>query len=65
MKKEIKLKSVNDKDYLSVEEVSQFLGVKPNAIRNYLYLNYFTTYKFKTLTLIKRKEVIEWRKIHQ
>ncbi len=60
MKEKI-LKTVNDKDFLSVEEASETLGVKPTAIRNYLYLGKFTTYKFKNLTLLDKKEVINWK----
>ena len=53
---------LNGKDYLTVEEASQELGVKENAIRNYLYAEKMTTYKFKSLTLVSRKEVDDWKK---
>jgi excisionase family DNA binding protein len=55
------LKQVNDGDYLTSEEAAKRLGIKSTAIRNYLYLGRFTTYKFKNLTLIDVKEVEKWR----
>jgi len=61
MKKERALRNVNEKDYLTVEETAEVLGVKSNAIRNYLYLGKFTTHKFKTLTLIDAHEVEGWK----
>jgi len=61
MKKERSLKNVNEKDYLTVEEAAGVLGVKSNAIRNYLYLGKFTTHKFKTLTLLDANEVEGWK----
>jgi excisionase family DNA binding protein len=51
------IRQANDADFLTVEEASKELGVKWNAIRNYLYDGRLTTYKFKTLTLIRRSEV--------
>ena len=51
------LKQANEADFLTVAEASEELGVKWNAIRNYLYDGRLTTYKFKTLTLIRRSEV--------
>ncbi len=56
------LKTANVKDYLSVEEASIALGIKTTAIRNYLCLGKFTTYKFKNLTLLDLKEVNNWKK---
>jgi len=61
MKEKI-LKTVNAKDYLSVEEASNTLGIKITAIRNYLYLGKLTTYKFKNLTLLDAREVNNWKK---
>ena len=37
------------------------LGIKPTAIRNYLTWGKMTTYKFKTLTLVDKKEVESWK----
>ena len=61
MKKVKTLKQVNENEYLTVEEASDALGVKSNAIRNYLYLGDLTTHKFKTLTLLDAKEVNQWK----
>ena len=56
------LRAVTDAEFFTVEEAAQSLGIKPTAIRNYLYDEKLTTYKFKTLTLVKKEEVEEWRK---
>ena len=61
-KKAIRLRTVNDKDYLTIEEASDLLDIKQTAIRNYLYLNKLTTYKFKNITLLSVKEVKAWHK---
>jgi len=61
MKKERILNKVDGNTYLTVDEASQVLGVKPTAIRNYLYLGKFTTYKFKNLTMLDLKEVNSWK----
>jgi len=58
------IKQASDAEYFTVEEASKELGVAMNALRNYLYDGRLTTYKFKTLTLIHRKEVAE-RKARQ
>jgi hypothetical protein len=60
--KQVKLKEVRDSEYFSVDEASQALGIKPTAIRNYLYWGYFTTFKFKNFTLVSKEEVEEWKK---
>ena len=60
--KEKKLDTVDGKQFLTVEEAGQRLGVASNAIRNYLYLGRLSTYKFKTLTLLDAREVEGWKK---
>ena len=50
-----------DESYLSVPEASKALGIKENAIRNYLYSGKLTTYKFKGLTLLSKTEINDWR----
>lgn len=58
------LKEINKVDgdkFLTVQEASKELGVKENAIRNYLYEEKMTTYKFKSLTLISREEIEAWK----
>ena len=55
------LQAANIEDYLTVDEASQVMGVKDNAIRNYLYAGKLTTYKFKSLTLLSKNEVEGWK----
>ena len=59
-----KPKQINRPDvseYLTVDEAAKELGIKPTAIRNYLTWGKMDTYKFKTLTLLKKSEVEEWK----
>ena len=51
-----------DNEYLTVEEAAKFLGLKESAIRNYLSLGKFITYKLKSLTLLKLEDVKNWKK---
>lgn len=48
--------------YLTVDEASEWLGVKAPVLRNYLYQDKLTTYKFKTLTLLSKREVQQWKR---
>lgn len=57
MNKTKRLRQADDCEFLTCDEAAQVLGVKPTAIRNYLNLAKMTTYKFKTLTLIKVEEL--------
>lgn len=61
MKSVKELKIADAKDFLTVEEASDELGIKDSAIRNYLYDEKLTTYKFKTLTLVSREEAENWK----
>lgn len=61
MRKEKTLKQVNGNEYLTVDEAARELGIKPNAIRNYLYLGKLTTHKFKSMTLLDAREVTSWK----
>lgn len=47
--------------YLTVDEASELLDVKPNVLRNYLSQDKLTTYKFKTLTLLSKSEIERWK----
>jgi len=47
--------------FYTVDEAAEQLGVKPPVIRNYLYQDKLTTYKFKTLTLLSKREVEKWK----
>lgn len=58
------IKHVNkpdEKEFLTVDEAAKELGIKPTAIRNYLYEEMMTTFKFKTLTLLSKQEVEKWK----
>jgi len=46
--------------YYTVEEAAGHMGVKTPVLRNYLYQDKLTTYKFKTLTLLSKREVEAW-----
>jgi excisionase family DNA binding protein len=61
MNKTKELKQANVADYFTVDEAAKELGIKPTAIRNYLTWGKLTTYKFKTLTLLDKAEVEEWK----
>ncbi len=56
-----RLDKVDADRYLTVDEASQELGVKTTALRNYLYQEKLTTFKFKTLTLLSKREVEDWK----
>lgn len=56
------LKHVSADKFLTAEEAANLLGIKVGAIRNYLSEGRLTTFKFKTLTLLKIEEIKEWRK---
>jgi len=59
--KQRELTQVNAKDFYTTDEAAQELGIKPSAIRNYLWSGDLTTYKFKTLTLVDADEVERWK----
>lgn len=56
------LKQPNADEYLTVEEAAKELKIRSGAIRNYLWEGKLTTYKFKTLTLVSKAEIEEWKK---
>ncbi len=60
---ELKIASVDE--FLSIPEAAQMLGIKESAVRNYLSLDRFTTYKFKSLTLLKIDELRAWKRKRQ
>jgi len=61
MKKVKELKEAITADYFTVDEAARVLGIKPTAIRNYLTWGKLTTYKFKTLTLLGKSEIEQWK----
>ncbi len=62
MGKPIVLKRASADQYLTVEEAAREMKVKPQTVRNGLTAGTFTTYKFKTLTLLSISEVKEYKK---
>jgi predicted transcriptional regulator len=61
MNKTKTLKQATDSEFFTVEESAKELGIKPTAIRNYLCDGKLTTYKFKTMTLLDKKEIESWK----
>ena len=59
------LHAVDNGHYLSVAEAAKSLGIDKASVRNYLTWGWLTAYKFKSLTLIDRKEVDEWKQKKQ
>lgn len=55
------LKTIDMSEFLTVEEAAAFLKLKESAIRNYLSLGKFVTYKLKSLTLLKLEDVKRWK----
>ena len=55
------LKKADAESFLTIEEAASELGLKQTVIRNYLHVGKLTTYKFKTLTLLKADEVEAWK----
>ncbi len=53
--------TVNIDDFLSVEEAAEFLNLKETAIRNYLSLGKFISYKLKSLTLLRVDDLKRWK----
>ena len=51
----------DEKEFFTVDEAAKELGIKTTAIRNYLYDEKMTTYKFKTMTLLSKIEVEAWK----
>jgi len=65
MRKIVTLLRVDADRFLTVDEASGQLGIKPPVLRNYLNQDKLTTYKFKTLTLLSKSEVDRWKKERQ
>ncbi len=61
MRTEKIIHTAKDTDYYTVAEAADELGIEAQTIRDYLVKGALTTYKFKTLTLIKRDEVEQWK----
>lgn len=65
MRKVTQIKEAKDSEFFTVEEAARELGVKPTAIRNYLYDEKLRTFKFKTLTLLSKSDVEKYREERQ
>lgn len=63
--KRIELQKASGSDYLTIDETAHELGIKPAVVRNYLYEGKFRTYKFKTLTLVSKRDVEAWKSHRQ
>jgi excisionase family DNA binding protein len=61
MAKVYNIKQADDAKFLTIDEAASELNIKPTAIRNYLHAGKLTTYKFKSLTLLKADEVEAWK----
>jgi len=62
MKRTIDLKNFDPEMYVSIEDASKFLGFKEQTLRNYMYLDRLTRYKYYNLTLVSKKELAELKK---
>ncbi len=62
MNKPTILKTAAADQYLTVEEAAMEMNVKQQTVRNGLATRTFTTYKFKTLTLLSASEINEYKK---
>ena len=62
MKKMVRLESADASKFMTIEEASVILNIKPGVLRNYLTAGRLTKYKFKTLTLLESEEVKAWKK---
>jgi len=55
------VRRVNDVDFLTPAEAAEEIGVSIATIGNYLSRGIFTTYKFKSLTLIYFEELDRYK----
>jgi excisionase family DNA binding protein len=62
MKKIENIQTANDAFYSTVKEAAESLKMNSQTIRDYLGKGIFTTYKFKTLTLINKQEIESWNR---
>ena len=57
----INIDKPKDTLYFTVKEAADELGINTQTIRDYLVKGIMKTYKFKTLTLISKEEVKQWK----
>jgi len=53
------LEMADNAEYLTVSEVADHCGVSTQTVRNWLCTGKFQTYKFKSLTLLKKADLPE------
>jgi excisionase family DNA binding protein len=56
-----RLTTATTDDFLTTQEAAEYLNVKPEVIRNYLWEGKLTKYKFKNLTLLSIEELTDWK----
>lgn len=61
MRKKVILHEAKDTEYFTVSEAAKELGINAQSMRDHLVRGNLKTYKFKTLTLVKKEEVEAWR----
>ena len=61
MKKIILIHTAADTDFFTVEEAAKELGINTQSVRDHLTKGNLKTYKFKSLTLLKKEEVENWK----
>ena len=55
-----RLSQVSEDSYLTVDEAAKYLSITTPVLRNYLNQEKLTTFKFKTLTLLSKRELESW-----
>ena len=57
----IKIHTITDSDYFTVAEAAAELEINKQSVRDHLTKGNLKTYKFKSLTLLKKEEVESWK----
>ena len=61
MKKKTVIHEAKDTLYFTVTEAAKELGINVQTIRDYLAKGVLKTYKFKSLTLLEKEEIENWK----
>ena len=59
-----RLTTATTDEFLTTQEAAEYLNVKSEVMRNYLWERKFTKYKFKSLTLLSIEELADWKEYH-
>jgi excisionase family DNA binding protein len=59
------IREAKDTDYFTVKEAAKELGINVQSIRDHLTKGNLRTYKFKSLTLLSKKEVEDWKEFQK